>query len=252
MDSIMKAERRHELRENDLAHFLAVARQYLEDNGGRIGLIIFAVIAVVAVATFTMRSRAAELEDVWRRKNQLTFEDVETGRESLRALQSLAGETHDRHLAMSCLVEMGQQSLRLARQVPWPPDRELNAQAETAFKQLLDRFADNPIAVGVALSGLATVEENWFLLDRDLAHKDKTRHYLSRIIEEPLLNGMPFQKLAIERRNKLDETFVLIRFDNPEPELPPDDGAVDEADLVDELDESDGAGAELVDDLGEG
>lgn len=240
----MKSERRHELRENDLAHFLGVAREYVDENGGRVGLVLFGIIAVFAIATFTMRSRAAELEDVWRRKNQLQFTDVETGRGSIKTLMSLAGETKDSHLAMTCLVEAGQYSLQLARDVPWPPDPELNEQAAEAFQALLQRFDKNPIAVGVALSGLATVEENRFLLDRDISHKAKAREYLTRIIEDTRLNGMPFQKLALDRRRTLDETFVLIQFDNPEPELPePTDEGVDEADPVE---------VDLVDEPGDG
>ena len=121
----MKSERRHELRENDLAHFLSVARDYLDENGGRVGLILFGVIAVFAIATFTMRSRAAELEDVWRRKNQLQFTEVETGRESLKSLLSLAQESGDGHLAMTCLVEAGQQ-------VTQPSDRKTSARRRKA------------------------------------------------------------------------------------------------------------------------
>jgi len=240
----MKSERRHELRENDLAHFLGVARGYLDENGGRVGLILFGIIAVFAIATFTMRSRAAELEDIWRRKNQLQFSDVDTGRGSLTALRSLADEAADSHLAMTCLVEAGQYALQMARDVPWPPDRDLNEQAGESFQELLRRFGKNPLAAGVALSGLATVEENRFLLDRDPSHEDQARQYLTRIVEDARFNGMPFQKLAIDRRRNLDETFVLIRFDNPEPELPEPsaDEGVDEADPadVDLADETDG------------
>ncbi len=245
----MKSERRHELRENDLAHYLSVARDYLDENGGRVGLVVFAVIAVVAVATFTMRSRAVELEDVWRRKNQLTFQDVETGRESLRALRSLASETTDEHLAMTCLVEGGKQALRLTREVPWPPDKELNEQAASSLGDLLSKFGDNPIAAGVALSGLATVEENRFLIDHDYSHKDKAREYLTRIIDDPRLNGMPFQKLAIDRRKSLDDTFVLIQFDNPQPEPAPE---VEPADGADQADTVNDAGVDLVGEPGDG
>jgi hypothetical protein len=240
----MKAERRHELRENDLAHYLTVARDYIEENGGRIGLILFAVIGVIAVATLTVRSRAADLEDAWRRRSQLTFQGLEDGRESIRTLESLAQASSDRHFVMSCLIDIGKQSLRLAREVPWPPDQELNDKAGDAFQKLLQRFGNNPIARGVALNGLATVEENRFLLafDGD-EHKEKARDFLTQIINDTTLNGTPLQSLAINRRNRIEDTFVRIRFDNPPPEPPADaldvDEAVDEADVLGAVDFAD-------------
>lgn len=243
----MKAERRHELRENDLAHYLSMARDYLEENGGRVGLILFAVIAAIAVTTFTVRSRAADLEDSWRRRNQLTFEGVDQGRESIRTLQSLAEASSDRHFVMTCLTDIGRHSLRLAREVPWPPDRELNEKAADAFQKLLQRFGDNPVARGLALNGLATVEENRFLLSFDGdEHKEKAREYLTRIINDSALIGTPFQKLAVNRRNKMGETFVRLRFDNPPPEPPSEeleaDEAVDQADLFGAVDLADDPG----------
>jgi hypothetical protein len=218
----MKSERRHELKENELAHAFSVARAYLDENGKQVGIVVVIVGAVVAAVAFGVRSRAAAIEDVWRRKAQLQFEDLEVGRESLSTLASMLQDVTDERFVFSGLVEQGQQAMRLAQQVPDPPDGELTQKAREAFEQLLGRFADNPLAVGIAYTGLATVEENEFTLDGDLVHKEKADAYLLKIIETEALNAFPFMRLAMDRRKALGETFTRVEFEYPTlPEEPP-------------------------------
>ena len=214
----MKSERRHELRENDLVHALGSSRNFLQEYGGRVGMAALIALGVVAIATLTVRSRAAAMEDVWRRRAQLRFEDVETGRESLESLRVMTGDVTNRAFVMASLLEQGRQSLRLSQQVPDPPDRELTEQAEHAFNELIERFPQNPMALGVGLHGLATVEQNRFVIDGELAHKERAHDFLTRIITDAALNGMPFQKLAVDRRNALDTAFIKVRFHYPVPE----------------------------------
>lgn len=215
----MKAERRHELRENDLAHALSVARNYLERNSKQITVAAVVVLAVFAVASFAIRSRAAAHEDVWRRKNELSFDGLANGRQAVDSLLAMAGESTDRQFVLDGFLDAGRQALRLAREAPVPPDRELNSRARRAFEELLRRFPGNPLASGVALSGLATVEENDFLLSRDPSHKELAKGYLTRLSKEALFNGLPFQRLALDRLKNLDETFSVIHFQPPA--LPP-------------------------------
>ncbi len=218
----MKSERRHELKENELAHAFSVARAYLDENGKQVGIIVVIVGAVVASVAFGVRSRAAAIEDVWRRKAQLQFEDLEAGRESLATLASMLQDVTDERFVFAGLVQQGQQALRLAQQVPDPPDGELNQTAREAFEQLLGRFADNPLAIGIGYTGLATVEENDFALDGDLAHKAKVDAYLLRIIETEALSAFPFMRMAMDRRKALDDTFTEVEFEHTTlPEEPP-------------------------------
>lgn len=244
----MKAERRHELKENELAHAFSVAQTYLDENGKQVGIVVIIVGAVIAAVAFGVRSRAAAIEDVWRRKAQLQFEDLEVGRESLSTLASMLQDVTDERFVFAGLIQQGQQALRLAQQVPDPPDGELNQLAREAFEQLLGRFADNPLAIGIAHTGLATVEENEFVLDGDLAHKEKADAYLLEIIETEALNAFPFMRIAMDRRKALDETFTEMEFEHTTlPEEPPTPspgsdpvidesaGAVDQADPADDV-----------------
>jgi len=225
----MKADRRHELKENDLLLALDGARQYLDVHGKQIGLIAVLILVVFGAVSFGLRSRAATMEDIWRRRNDLKFEPVDVGKKSLEALAGITKEVTDKEFVLASLTDQGRQALRLAQQVPFPPDRELNQKAREAFGQLLLRFSDNPLAVGVALSGLATVEENEFVLDSDLSHKDKARAHLNAIVSNPKLNALPFQQLALDRLKSIDSTFTKVTVEPPPPPPPPTEEPVDEA-----------------------
>ena len=236
----MKADRRHELKENDLAHVLEVWRKYLAERGGRIGLVIVAVLAAIAVVGIAARSRALALEDAWERKNNLAFDNVEDGRQSLETLRTLTSEMADSGFALAGLVDQGRHALglespregfilaglvdqgrhalRLAQQVDDPPDLQLSDMAGEAFEQLLVRFGENPLAFGAAHCGLATVEENSFALDGDFAHRDRARQHLQAVVDNPALHGLPFHRLAVERTQTLDKVFTVVRFESAPPE----------------------------------
>ena len=223
---IMKAGRRHELKENDLLLALTSARDYLDVHGKQIGLICLAIVVVVGAVSFGLRSRATAMEDVWRRRNQLSFETIDVGKKSLEALEGITRDVSNKNFVLTSLIDQGRQALRLAQQAAVPPDRELNEKARQAFEQLLSRFADNPLAVGVALSGFATVEENEFVLDGSLSHKEKAREHLNAIVGNPQLNALPFQQLALDRLKSLDATFTKVTVEPPPP-APPTEAPVD-------------------------
>ena len=214
----MKASRRHELRDNDLQHVLETARSYMDENGRQVTIGLLIVGAVIAAAVFGVRSRSSAREDIWRRRALLSFDGPQVGRESLEALAAITKDVTDERFVRSSLIEQGHQGLRLATLVDAPPDYDLTIRAQRAFKELLTRFADEPLAKGIGLSGLATVEENLFILDRDLAHRERTIEHLNAIIDDDGLNGMPFKRMAMDRLKVIDETFTRVEFVYPEPE----------------------------------
>lgn len=213
----MKAERRHELRENDLQHALESTRDYLNENGARLGVAAVVVLVIVGAVSFGVRSRSAAYEDFWRQKNQLSFEDVTVGRQSLAKLDDLTRQTSDKAFVLSSLIDQGRQALRMAEQVPFPPDPEFNAHARTTFNDLKSRFPDNPMAQGIAELGLATASENEFVLDKNPAHKEKAKAHLESVVKNPLLNGLPFQQMAVNRLATLDATFSPVIYVPPAP-----------------------------------
>ena len=218
----MKAERRHELKENDLIHALHTARDYLDQNGKQVAMGVLVIAAAVGAVGLTVRSRAAAVENGWRRMAELQFGDPETGKASLETLATLAADATDQRFIFDSLTRRGTEALRLAQAVPFPPDGDLNAVAEDAFGQLLSRFGDNPLAFGLGHAGLATVAENKFAIDEKPAHKKDAQTHLQTILDEPSQNGLPYQQVARKRLDELDLVFTAVRFVHPVPEPEPE------------------------------
>lgn len=216
----MDSERRHQLRENDLAHGLTVTRDFFEQHSKQITVVAITAIVLFAVGSLVVRSRANAHDDVWRQKNDLKFDSRDEGLRSVDRLLTMVRDSSDRRFVLDGLAEAGRQSLKLAMEAPFPPDRELNGKAREAFEELLKRFPREPLPTGIALAGLATVEENDFVLDRNLAHKEKAREHLTRLSTDSMFNGLPFQRIALDRLKRLDSLFVVTEF-APAPPPPP-------------------------------
>ena len=130
---------------------------------------------------------------------------------------SLVRESHDDRFILSALIEQCGSALRSANSEEAVPDQQLNDLAREAFELLLERFPDNPLAFGAAHMGLATVEENAFVLDGDSQRKEAARRHLNAITQNPDLHTMPFYQAAQERRDALDDTFSAVAFAPPLP-----------------------------------
>lgn len=217
----MDADRRHELKDNELAVALGQTRDYLDRHGKEIGIAALVILGIMAAVTFAMRSRAAAVEDVWRRRGELKFDELETGKKALDTLEGLAREHSDPTFVMGALTDLGQKAIRLSEMVPLPPDKELNERARKTFNELKSRFGSNPLALGASLLGLASAEENDFVLSGDLKHKEAAKALLDQVVKEAKLNGMPHQGVALDRLKLLDETFTKVVVAPAPPPPPP-------------------------------
>lgn len=224
----MKAERRHGLKENDLAHILGQWAQYLRDHGTTVALIAVAVIAVTGLASFGKHARRRALDELWARKAALSVDvtDPDKARAALTTLTDLTTDATDPGFVMGALIERGAMALQLAAKADNPPDPDMTDQAAAAYQQLLEQFPDNPLAVALAHCGLATVEENRFVLDDDPHHKAAARRHLETVRDDPRLNATPFKSAdlnasVLKRINALDEVFTRVVF-APSPKPTPE------------------------------
>lgn len=218
----MKAERRHELHENELAQALARVRVYVETHGKRLLLIVAGAVALIVIISMVIRSSAESRARDWAKYSDLLSGATETDMEQvLSGLLDLAETTADQALAVCCLGRSGELALSLAVSAENDEDaRKYTDQAERAFKQILNRFSRYPMARGVALCGLATVAENRFALTGDASLKNSARENLERVSNDPELNATPMQSQAITRLAMLDELFRPTLFAPAPPDEP--------------------------------
>ena len=218
----MKAERRHELKENELVQWLYSVRDYLNEHGKTVWWVVIIALAILVAVFYVLSSRAQESIRMEEEARALSFTDPEVGKESLARLAALGREATDDSFALSCLTRRVAVALELAGKVDNPPDPALTEHARQACDELTQRFPGNGLAQGTALLGLATVEENLFVVDGDPGHKERCRAHLQAVLERPGLAGMSFQLQATDRLAALDKTFAPVRFaPAPLPAAPP-------------------------------
>ena len=216
----MKTERRHELKENDLAHFLSTTMEAAKERGQTIGIVVLAIVAVAVVGIWTMSSRSQAHVSAWASKQELTYPNPEDGRLNLATLVSLRRASSDKTFVLDCLTDQGAIALDLASRTTPAPDAQLNAMAKDAFDELLVLFGHQLVPAGVGHSGLASVAENEFANDQNPAHKEEARRHLKAITENAALySGTPFMDQALARLNDLDRVFTPITF-APAPPAP--------------------------------
>lgn len=216
----MKAERRHELKENDLVHFIETSREYVQQHGQRIGLYVVAVVAVVVIGTLVFNARGKTARDSWVGMLELSFTDPATTKTELAKLTALINDSSDREFILAGLIRKGQVALEQSEKAGPTPDRPLLDDAKSAFTELLAKFPDNPVAFGTAHLGLATVAENEFVLDatHSPSHRAEAQQHLQAVKDHAACSTLPVYRLALDRLAALDTTFQVVTF---APPLPP-------------------------------
>jgi len=213
----MKAERRHELKESDLAHALERGGNYLKQNGGRIGLLVIVVIGAVVVGNVVIQARENAVASNWSARLETSLTDAPEGEvpQRMESLLALASESTDPEFTMSTLVEVGREGLRLAIADKEVPDQSLLDVSRQAFERLLADFSHTPVAAGAAHFGLAAIEENEFTLDGDISHKTRAREHLQAILDDESMHRLPIYQLALDRMERLDTIFTQVVFAPP-------------------------------------
>lgn len=207
----MKTARRQELKTNDLAQSLEDFREFLRNHGSYVVGAVVVVALVVLAYVYNTRSTQQATRDATQQMRSLPFDTDDNVRDSVKKLADLAADTKDDALVLESLRRRAQISMSRAHAAEdGTPSAEFLDLAMDAYQQILDRFGSNPVDFGMALFGLATIEEDRFVLDNDPAHKENVRGYLERVRDNEPLTGTPFQTVALERINALDRTFVTV------------------------------------------
>ncbi|MHC4610009.1 MAG: hypothetical protein ACYS7M_06640 [Planctomycetota bacterium] len=176
----MKASRRQELRTNDLAQYLEDMRDFFRSYGNYLAIGAVVIAAIVLVWFYQKRSTSEALTAAIKQMRTLPFSTDEEVRSSVKKLQQMATESKNEGLIVLTLRSRAEMAMSRAHAAEdGTPSTEFLDLAEAACKEVLDRFPDRSLDVGPALSILATIEEDRFVLDSDPAHKEDRQVTLS-------------------------------------------------------------------------
>ncbi|HZZ43357.1 MAG TPA: hypothetical protein VFE58_10500 [Tepidisphaeraceae bacterium] len=187
----MKAERRHELQTNDLAKKIIQAPDYFKIYGTRITLGVVVVVAVVLLVNYRLRAKREDLavsqqgvaeareavmqlgspnlmgppEQVAVRRRELfsnamqAMDRVNERSEDSKLLAQAAVLRGDLYWTLANLPALPGATTRESLQVEPKADVALQ-QAESAYRRVLDTYADEKLPAMTARFGLAAVAEN--------------------------------------------------------------------------------------------
>ncbi|HUU84442.1 MAG TPA: hypothetical protein VM243_13155 [Phycisphaerae bacterium] len=214
----MKAGRRQELKTNELAQTLEELRDFFRNYGNYVVGAIVVVGAAVLVWFYLQYTAREGLADAQRQARALPYDTDADVRSSGKKLQELAAGFEDELFLVQTLQSRALMAMSRARVAEdGTPAPEFLDLAAEAYEELLQRVPHRTLEKGAALFGLATVEADRFVLDRDPSHKDNARQYLERIRDAAEFNGTPLKARALEQLNALDDVFVIVALAAPLP-----------------------------------
>ncbi len=215
----MKAKRRHELKENDLAHALEQLGASFKDWGGYVigGLAI--VFVGVVIFTYMKTARETALDDSYaqmqKESNVAPAGVPKTNEELLRSLTrigDLADQSNNDEFKVEARLLRAELALQTAVTSEGGVDKAFLDEAEKGFETLVRDYKNLPIYYGRALYGLFQVESNAFAVDGDASRKAAAEGHLLKLRDDSRLAGVPLQQLAVDRLNELDDIFTKVEF----------------------------------------
>jgi len=218
----MKATRRQELKTNELAQTLEEIREFLRSYGNYVLMGLIVVGAVAVISLYVKRSASQALNSATREMNNLATATDDEARNAITVLERLSGEVKEDWFKLETMRSRAAIAMSRAHAAEdGTPSEEFLGFAAAAYQDIIESYPGRDLAVGVALCGLATIEEDRFILDGDPARQDAARDYLERVRDREGLNGTPIMSVALDRLNTLDETFVQVTLAEPPPPVVP-------------------------------
>lgn len=254
----MKTQRRQDLKTNELSVYLQQVGEYVRKNAS--ALILCGVILIASVGSIGYWSYNSKLkrEQGWRAfqdaslamltpdaENPEWVSDITAQWEALLADHgdSILGSLAAWRISEFCLRQFTQSSDAKIK-------NDLLAKAERNCQWILSNELSSSTFRAAALNGLALVEQNRFVLDDDLAHKEKSRSYLMQIRNDAEFLGTPFQADVLTQLNEFDTLWepIALLEEAPAPSIPPASDQDDESgpSLSSTTDESESASPSTV------
>jgi len=159
----LKSQRRHELKESELAKELSKAGVFFKEHLGTVVLSVLAVGAVIFLIITLIGNAARARQNERVQLHEAAFQAQADPRERLASLQQLAEQSGQDPVAAWAHVHAGELALRMVAD-DWYDlsDTERTArlaEAATAFETVIAQYGDQVRAVGKARLGLGRVAE---------------------------------------------------------------------------------------------
>ncbi|MCA9253160.1 MAG: hypothetical protein R3E58_20480 [Phycisphaerae bacterium] len=215
----MKSKRRQELKSNDLAHALEQVGPWLKDWGFyAIGGLAVVFIAMI-IFTYMKSARQTAMDESYLslQKELSTAANSPLGSEdelhrTISRIADLGEQSTNQDFKIEAALKRGNMALSIAMNNPGGIDLEFLKDAKSAFEEVVNKYKSKPIPYGRALYGLYQVEANAFAVDGDSGRKAAAAGYLTTLRDDTRLAGVPFQTMAIDRLNEIDELFTKVEF----------------------------------------
>lgn len=203
----MKAQRRHDLRENLLALEIGKVADFLKKNGSYIATGVL-VIAVVIFAIVMLRGRAeakeAAVRAQWDRVQQAKFSPEFDRSQLTKELTDLTEQTTDKRLAALAAVELGDEFSRRILASSDVDRSELAKKAEYWYRWAISSFPKEYMAVAKAHFGLAMLQET-------AGQFDQAASELQAVTKLTQLQGYPVSLLARIEMQRLADLKQPVR-----------------------------------------
>ncbi|MCH7701766.1 MAG: hypothetical protein IID37_08765 [Planctomycetes bacterium] len=211
----MKTGRRQELRANELNQLLTDAGAFFRKNGSYVVIGLIVIGGLLGSRWYVNNRSAAALNSAYGQllslglATSLTTDDE--CRESIERLKELASEIQQDQFTLEALSSRAAiASSRLISAASGEVQMDFVEEARQACAEIIERYSDHALEYGTALMGQAILEQTLFVADQDPAHRDRSREYLQRIVDDARLQLTPLTTLATERLNDLDEVFQPV------------------------------------------
>ncbi len=236
----MKTQRRQELKANDLSVYLQQISEYFNKHAGLITVVSIGVIAVLAAVVFANRTAVQHREYAWEAYNSAALASRTPGpekatwrKETIATWEAVVDDYGDTDVAPLARYQIIQFCLRQFLESESGDMRgQLLDTAEKYGNSILNSAGSNTTLKATALNALSAIEQNRYVLDGDLAHKETAKSYLERIRNGPEFVGTAFQDDVLTRLNEFDSLWhPLVLVDPPvdPPAEPPADPAAEPA-----------------------
>lgn len=209
----MKAERRQELRTNELSEQIEQVRSYVRENSTRLLATVIGIVVIVSASVWYFRGRESKVAEGWRQFQEVASATSPSDR--VDQLKAIAQQDVDSALTLQAWLAVG----GIARNEMLNPTGsaavfdtgpDWSEIARAAYQEVLDSFPERIPPAGESMIALGTLAE-------DSGDFDKARTLYEKVIGDARFDNTPFEQQAEFRLEGLDAWSVPVVFPPPKP-----------------------------------